>query len=148
MSGTGGREGAPPDAVFLRGTAVESGGRALLLRGPSGSGKSTLALEMISRGARLVSDDALWLRPGPGGPWVHAPRGAGRIEARGVGLLRVSHCARARLVAVVDLGEEEHERLPPERRVEIGGASLRLLHGSRNASFAAALLVYLLSHAE
>ena len=133
---------------FVRGTAVEVGGRALLLAGPSGCGKSSIALELVSRGARLVADDGVWLRPDPKGPWVQAPRGAGRIEARGLGLLPAPHTSRARLVAVVDLSREEEERLPPDRRVEMGGASLRLLHGSRSPAFAAALHVYLLSHAE
>ena len=147
MSGEGEADGAPPFG-FVRGTAVELGGRALLITGPSGCGKSALALELVSRGARLVADDGVWLRPDPKGPVVQAPRGAGRLEARGVGLIPAPHCARARLVAVVDLSRVEEDRLPPERRTTLGGASLRLLHGSRNPSFAAALHVYLLSHAE
>jgi HPr kinase/phosphorylase len=127
---------------------VAAAGRALLLTGPSGSGKSSLALDLISRGARLVADDGVWLRPDPDGPVVEAPRGAGRIEVRGMGLIPAPHAPRARLVAVVDLSREEEERLPPERGVTMGGAALRLLHGSRSPSFAAALHVYLLSHAE
>lgn len=133
---------------FVRGAAVELGGRAILLTGPSGCGKSTLALELVSRGARLVADDGVWLRPDPEGPVVQAPRGAGRIEVRGLGLIPAPHAPRARLVAVVDLSRREEERLPPERVVEMGGAALRLLHGSRNPAFAAALHVYLLAHAE
>ena len=140
-------EGPGGRGAFARGTAVAAGGRAALIVGPSGAGKSSLALEAIARGAALVADDAVWLRPGPGGPWVHAPDGAGRIEARGVGLLRAPWAPRARLVAVVDLGRRETERLPPERHVAVLGVELRLLHGSRNPSFAAALLLYLVHHA-
>lgn len=151
MTGGAGRQadGRPPGAAFARGTAVAVGGRALLLTGPSGAGKSSLALEMIARGARLVADDGVWVEPGPDGPWAVAPATAdGRIEARGLGILRAPATPRARLVAVVDLAQEERERLPPERRVTLGGASLRLLHGVRNPTFAAALLVYLLCDAE
>lgn len=147
MTGEGEAQGAPP-AGFVRGTAVELDGRALLLTGPSGCGKSALALELVSRGARLVADDGVWLRPEPKGPVVQAPRGAGRIEARGMGLIRAPHTPRARLVAVVDLSRTEEERLPPERRTRMGDASLRLFHGSRNPAFAAALYTYLFCHAE
>lgn len=141
--------GHPPGAAFARGTAVAAGGRALLLTGPSGAGKSSLALDMIARGALLVADDGVWVEPGPDGPWAVAPATAGgRIEARGLGLLRAPATPRARLVGVVDLAQEERERLPAERRVTLGGASLRLFHGVGNPSFAAALLVYLLCNAE
>ena len=89
------------------------------------------------------------VEPAPDGPWAVAPAAAGgRIEARGLGLLRAPATPRARLVAVVDLAQQERERLPPERRVTLGGASLRLLHGVGDPSFAAALLVYLLCDAE
>lgn len=142
---------AQPEAAvaFARGTAVAVGGRALLLTGPSGSGKSSLALDMIARGALLVADDGVWIEPGLEGPWVVAPATAdGRIEARRLGILRAPATPRARLVGVVDLSREERERLPPERRVTLGGVSLRLFHGVGNPSFAAALLVYLLRDAE
>ena len=42
-------------------TAVEIGGRALLIEGPPGSGKSSLALALIDRGARLIGDDSVML---------------------------------------------------------------------------------------
>ena len=141
---------APSDGrAFERGTAVAARGRALLIVGPSGAGKSSLALELVSRGARLVADDGVLVEPGPNGPWVSAPPGAGgRIEARGVGILRAPRAPRARLVALVDLSREEEHRLPPERRVAFHGASVRLFHGVRSPPFAAALLLYLLHDAE
>src|SRR5579884_948907 len=60
----------------LHGTAVEVGGRALVLLGDSGYGKSTLAAAFTAAGHRLLSDDVLvitrqqkpalgyWLHPG------------------------------------------------------------------------------------
>jgi hypothetical protein len=41
----------------LHGSAVEIGGKGVLVCGPSGSGKSTIAAGLIVRGARLISDD-------------------------------------------------------------------------------------------
>jgi ABC-type uncharacterized transport system YnjBCD ATPase subunit len=45
----------------LHATVLERDGRAFALLGPSGAGKSTLAAFLISRGARLVTDDMLRL---------------------------------------------------------------------------------------
>src|SRR5205823_3279778 len=45
----------------LHGTAVEVGGRALVLLGDSGHGKSTLAAGFMAAGYRLMSDDVLVL---------------------------------------------------------------------------------------
>lgn len=45
----------------LHATALERDGRAFALLGPSGAGKSTLAAFLVSRGARLVTDDMLRL---------------------------------------------------------------------------------------
>ena len=141
--------GVPPGLAFERGTAVAVGGRAVLIVGPSGAGKSSLALELISRGAALVADDGVLVEPSPEGPRLSAPEATrGLIEARGVGILRVPHAPAARLCAIVDLGREEAERLPPERRVAFHGAALRLLHGVRSPSFAAALHLYLQGNAD
>lgn len=58
----------------LHATVLERDGRAFALLGPSGAGKSTLAAFLISRGARLVTDDMLRLTF-PGGRAVahHGP---------------------------------------------------------------------------
>ena len=139
----------PPGTALARGTAVAAGPRALLITGPSGAGKSSLAIELISRGLRLVADDAVLVTPGPGGVDLAAPPPVrGLIEARGLGLLSAPVAERARLVALADLGREEGERLPPERWASFHGATVRLFHGVRSPSFAAALHVYLLHHAD
>ena len=96
------------------GTCVEIDGSGVLLRGPSGSGKSDLALRLIDAGARLVADDQTELRRS-GGEIVAAapPTIAGRIEIRGLGIVRCPAVAGSPLRLVVDLvAPAEVERLP------------------------------------
>jgi len=50
----------------IHGTAVEVGGRAVLLCGRSGAGKSTVAANLVALGAKLISDDLSVLRMVPG----------------------------------------------------------------------------------
>jgi len=46
------------DSKILHGVFMEVMGLGILLTGPSGIGKSELALELLSRGHRLIADDA------------------------------------------------------------------------------------------
>lgn len=55
----------------LHASAVEVGGRALLLVGRSGAGKSSVALQLVDRGARLLADDVAALDTAAGKPFVH-----------------------------------------------------------------------------
>lgn len=100
---------------MIHASAVSADGRGLLIFGPSGSGKSTLALEMIALGAGLVADDQVRIS-GEEGALLAGPKDAGAgfglIEARGVGLLRLPLAGEVPLGLVIDLGEEEKERLP------------------------------------
>lgn len=74
----------------LHATAVALAGRAVLLTGPSGSGKSDLALRLIDAGWRLVADDqTLLCRRGEALTCRAPERLSGRLEVRGVGLLRI-----------------------------------------------------------
>ena len=110
------------DRMLLHGTCVAldlSGAGAdwcaLLLRGPSGVGKSDLALRLIEAGWRLVADDQCLLERRDGTIFVSAPETiAGKIEARGVGMLSLaSALPSAPLLLVADLVEEgTPERLP------------------------------------
>ena len=85
----------------------------VMLTGPSGAGKSDLALRLIARGWRLVADDYTHVFASGGHLYGVAPTTiAGRIEARGVGILHQPTLAQARLRLVVGLTTDAIERLP------------------------------------
>ena len=95
--------------------------RAVLLRGPSGAGKSDLALRLIEAGGRLVADDQTHVVR-VGRALIATPPAAlaGRIEARGVGILELPRgklLARAPVALLVDLVVPGRiERLPEPAR--------------------------------
>jgi HPr kinase/phosphorylase len=143
------RPGWPPThlPVAVQGTAVSAEGRGALLIGPTGSGKSSIALQMIALGARLVSDDIVWLEQNGGVPWLSYPPQAPqppRIEARGLGLIPFDPVPPAPLLLVVDLGRMETARLPRNEMVEIAGTRVRCCHKVDNPAFHAMVLQYLL----
>jgi len=110
-------------------TAIAIDGAGVLLRGPSASGKSDLALRLIDRGARLVADDrtVLTLRDG----CVEAsapPEIEGRMEVRGIGIVRVPRCGVATLRLVVDLvPAAEVERMPRETSAALLGVHVPMM---------------------
>lgn len=109
--------------------------------GQAGSGKSALALDLLSRGATLVSDDRTVLtRDGEVVVASSPPAISGLIEARGVGILRADRCKSARLCAVVELDMVEAERLPPKRCIDILSVDVRVFYRVDEPYFAAALL--------
>lgn len=79
------------EKLVQHGVFMEVLGLGVLLTGPSGVGKSELALELLSRGHRLVADDATeFRRTGP--DTIHGscpPMLADFIEVRGLGILNV-----------------------------------------------------------
>jgi len=109
-------------AVAMR---CPGGWRGALLRGPSGTGKSDLALRLIGRGWRLIGDD--YVHVWRSGDAVHAraaERIAGRIEARGLGIVPAPNLWVAPLVLVVDCVQAPVERMPEPEPVELCGLSL------------------------
>ena len=85
----------------------------IMIRGHSGSGKSDLALRLIDSGATLISDDLtickkigdyLYLYP--------HPETKGLLEVRELGIMTVPYVENVRLFLVVELVEEEFERMP------------------------------------
>ena len=134
----------PDDAINLHASCVSVSGRGCLILGASGRGKSALALELISRGARLVADDRVDLRRA-GDAVLAAPPAAiaGRIEARGVGILSLPFDAEVPVALVVDLDSSERDRLPQPHRLPICGLDLPCLHDPEMGHFPAAILAYL-----
>jgi serine kinase of HPr protein (carbohydrate metabolism regulator) len=95
-----------------------------MLTGPSGSGKSDLALRLIDAGWRLVADDYSLVWASGGRLYAMAPAAIeGRIEARGLGIVRARTRPIAQIAAVIACTSEPIERLPePETRVFHGVA--------------------------
>jgi serine kinase of HPr protein (carbohydrate metabolism regulator) len=115
--------------IMVHGTTVALEGEGVLLRGPSGSGKSDLALRLIDAGARLVADDQTELTRTVNGLTARSPATiAGKIEVRGVGILRVATVPSALVRLVVDLVPPDRvERLPEPKFCEYLQCSLPLL---------------------
>jgi len=108
--------------VALRGP---DGWRGVLLTGPSGAGKSDLALRLMQAGARLVADDYSCVFMSGGGAFVTPPATiAGRIEARGVGVVSAPNRPLVKLALVVELTTGPIERLPEPRTSLIAGVAL------------------------
>jgi serine kinase of HPr protein (carbohydrate metabolism regulator) len=99
----------------IHATAVAIGGRAVLLLAPPGGGKSDLALRLIDRGAVLVSDDQVELSLSEGRLIAAAPATiAGRLEARGVGIVEMTHISPMPVSLLIDLADLP-ERMPEPR---------------------------------
>ncbi|MEW5815156.1 MAG: HPr(Ser) kinase/phosphatase [Spirochaetota bacterium] len=78
----------------VHGVLVEVYGIGVLIMGASGVGKSEAALELIERGHRLISDDAVEMRCLSGNILMGA--GANEVighhmEIRGLGIINISH---------------------------------------------------------
>ena len=88
--------------TMVHGSAVAIGSLGVLIVGPSGSGKSDLALRLIDRGAKLISDDILYIESADGVPILaYAPSIAGKIEVRGIGICSMEYDVSAPLRLVV-----------------------------------------------
>jgi HPr kinase/phosphorylase len=130
--------------MIMHASCIAHRGGGLLILGPSGAGKSTLALEMMAFGAALVADDRTLLRFEDGGIVADSPDSIrGRIEARGVGILKARAYGPVRLVLAVDLGQSEPDRLPPARELSISSGRLPLVLGAGRVHLASTLLQYL-----
>jgi HPr kinase/phosphorylase len=116
--------------IRVHGTSVALGGDGILLRGPSGSGKSDLALRLIDEGGRLVADDQTELRLSGDEVSMTSPATiAGRMEVRGIGIVRMPTVAVAPLRLVVDLVPGEAvERLPELATCDYLGRRFQLIH--------------------
>jgi serine kinase of HPr protein (carbohydrate metabolism regulator) len=127
-----------PEGTTVHGTCVVVGEDGILIRGEPGSGKSTLAREIVERAseagrfARLVSDDRTRLAARHGRLVAGAVAAiAGRLEVRGIGIVRVAHEPGAVVRLVVDLVPGEPPRLPEpaDGSVTLCGISVPRLRG-------------------
>lgn len=109
---------------LLHGSCVAIAGQGVLLLGASGSGKSDLALRLIDRGAVLVGDDYLHVECSDKAVLVRpAPRLAGQIEVRNLGICTIAHQDVATIALVVRL-DGTPERLPAEETEIVQGIVL------------------------
>ena len=130
--------------TVMHSSSVSCDNDAVLIMGRSGTGKSSLALELISRGAILVADDRTLIQnDGINLSASPVPETAGKIEARGVGILSTPCAQMKRVVLVVDMDKEETLRLPTKRYMEILGYKLPLIHAKNNSVIAGVIMVYL-----
>lgn len=125
-------------------TTVAHAGRGALIRGAAGSGKSGLALQMIALGAQLVADDCTIVKRRGDRVIADAPDTIrGRIEARGMGILAAPPAGATPIALIIDMDDEETERLPPLREADLLGITLPLLKKVNMPHFPAAILAYL-----
>jgi HPr kinase/phosphorylase len=105
----------------------------VLIRGPSGSGKSLLARDLVfeaerlGRFARLVGDDRVRVTNVNGRLLATAvPAIAGRLEARGFGVLTMPYENSAIVRLVIDCLTEHAPRLPGpgDRTITMAGIPL------------------------
>jgi len=102
----------PSDVLTAHGVFLEVESFGVYLRGASGAGKSELGMELVSRGHRLIADDAIeFVRDGKQLIGRCPPLLEGFIEVRGLGILNVrrifgahSVIASAPLDLIIDLG--------------------------------------------
>ena len=87
---------------------------AVLLIGRSEAGKSDVALRLISMGAKLISDDQTALSDTGGQLYAGAPPSLhGRMEIRGVGIVKIDAASPVPVILAVRLDETAQiPRLP------------------------------------
>ena len=118
--------GAPQNEDWRHGVFMEISGLGVLIRGSAGVGKSEVALELISRGHRLVADDApCFIARGEEVTGSCPDRLFGLLEVRGIGILDIRELfgtnalkARKYLRLIVDLYPADGERrIGPDERL-------------------------------
>ena len=149
---------AAPDTPFpdlssagrgvVHATSVAFAGKGILIGGQSGAGKSSLALQMLALGADLISDDITQVTPMRPAPLLSpAPRIAGHIEARGLGLLALPFVEDVPLHFAIWLlpPETRGERLPSAQEIDLFGAPTHLFTTSLAPHLGSALMLCLRS---
>lgn len=112
----------------IHASCVAIAGRGVLIAGPSGCGKSSLALQLLDRGAMLVTDDQTDLTAERGQLIASPPAAiAGMLEVRGVGIRRVPYRRSVALHLVVEAAApKDISRLPEPAVTTLEGIRLPL----------------------
>ncbi|HUD94887.1 HPr kinase/phosphatase C-terminal domain-containing protein [Sphingobium sp.] len=112
-------------SIAYQATGVAIGGRGVLIRGAPGVGKSSLALSLIDRGAVLIGDDSMMLKPAEGRLLaLPHPNTLGILEVRNLGLLPFPCVDTASVALVVDLVASADRYIEGPETIAICGVEL------------------------
>lgn len=135
---------SPQSGQLFHASCVSFGGRAVLITGSSGAGKSTLAIDLLSRGAELVSDDQTQVHCDRGVIIANPPPAIkGKIEAFGVGILAADYVVNTPVKLIADLDKKALVRMPENEPTDILGVSIETINGAGLPNLAAIVILYL-----
>lgn len=130
------------ESVILHASVVAVHCSGVLILGASGSGKSGLCLRLMALGAQLVADDRVVLTRHGADLLAAAPAPLqGLVEARGVGLLRVTPVTRIPITLAVDLDQAPAARMPQPTRITLLEQSVDLILGRGVPNIDAVLMI-------
>lgn len=137
-----------PAHNLIHATCVDVQGRGVLILGNSGIGKTGLALEMMMRGARLVSDDQVQLHSVQNALFARAPaRLLGKIELRGFGIVDMADIVeQTQIHFAIALQTGQAERFPdPVPESILAGVAIPTYPASDSDRFLAAKAIIMLN---
>lgn len=126
------------ERTWQHGVFMEVAGSGVLITGHSGIGKSELALELLSRGHRLIADDAPYFIQGRQGIEGYCPENIrDLLEVRGLGIINVRDLFganalkyRKNLRLVIELYTANIKNLSAESRLQGERGQIIICHQS------------------